>query len=123
MASDNLAQYEYTPLEHPASQIRLLEVLHDAGESNRQMECRLTTWHVDRAPAYHAISYTWDAEQPTERIRLNDCLMDIRKNSADAMRQLLHFDTSQCYWMDAICINQNDVHEKNHQVAQNWQDL
>ena len=117
MASDTLTQYEYTPLEDPGSQIRLLEVFRDSKESNCRFRCRLTTWHVDSAPAYHAISYTWGPEHPRERIRLDEASIHIRKNCADALHQLLYFGSSSYYWIDALCIDQKSVHEKNHQVA------
>ena len=117
MASDNLAQYEYTPLKNPASQIRLLEVFGDANDSSHQTKCLLTTWHVDSAPEYHAISYTWGPKEPTESIILNDASMTIRKNCADVLRQLLYFKSSRYYWIDALCIDQESIDEKNHQVA------
>ena len=111
------AQYEYTPLKDPASQIRLLEVSGDANDSSHQTKCLLTTWHVDRAPEYHAISYTWGPEEPTENILLNDASTTIRKNCADVLRQLLYFKSSRYYWIDALCIDQKSIDEKNHQVA------
>lgn len=43
--------------------------------------------------------------------------MTVRKNCADVLRQVRHFKTSTYYWIDAICINQQDIPEKNVQVA------
>lgn len=117
MGSDNCAQYEYTSLENPTSQIRLLEVFHDGPKSNNQIECRLTVWDITNAPSYHAISYTWGREKPTEYVHLDGTVMAVRKNCADVLRQLLYFKSSRYYWIDALCIDQSSVNERNHQVA------
>ena len=43
--------------------------------------------------------------------------MTVRKNCADALRQLMYFRTSHYYWIHALCIAQNSIEEKNHPVA------
>ena len=43
--------------------------------------------------------------------------MTVRKNCADVLRQVRHFRTSKYYWIDAICIDQQNIPEKNVQVA------
>jgi hypothetical protein len=42
--------------------------------------------------------------------------MTVRRNCANVLRQLAHFKTTKYYWVDAICINQDDQHEKGFQV-------
>jgi hypothetical protein len=111
-----LQPFQHTLLDDPSTQIRLLEV-DEAASSTSPLGCRLTSWNADNAPPYFAISYTWGPERPVESILVNGDFMTLRKNCADVLRQLLHFKAAKYYWIDAICIAQNVVNEKNHQVA------
>ena len=43
--------------------------------------------------------------------------MTVRKNCADVLRQVQHFKTSKYHWVDAMCIDQQNIPEKNVQVA------
>jgi hypothetical protein len=43
--------------------------------------------------------------------------MLVRKNYADVLRQLAYFQTGDYYWIDSICIDQDNVREKSDQVA------
>lgn len=110
-----LERYEYTLLTDPKSQIRLLEI--EKEPSSEKIKGKLSTWNLKDAPPYHAISYTWGPEQPIEQIILNNKTTMIRKNCADALRQILHFNPSRYYWMDALSIAQSNNEEKSHQVA------
>ncbi len=44
--------------------------------------------------------------------------MYVRQNLHDAMMQLRREETPRTFWIDAICINQNDDMEKSQQVSQ-----
>ncbi|KAF9697763.1 hypothetical protein EKO04_004210 [Ascochyta lentis] len=125
-------QFKYTALAHPARDIRLVEVHQSSGPSsipvitifevaihNAPPDCHLI-------PPYDAISYTWGDALLEERIHIRhrDALdknrvetLVVRKNCADVLRQLSHFNTSKYYWIDAICINQEDKEERAQQVA------
>jgi hypothetical protein len=76
-------------------------------------------------PSYKALSYTWGARTPVKEIRLNDRTFLIRENLWDFLSQVsssqeraIDGDTkhSDYYWIDQICIDQNSIKEKNHQV-------
>ena len=109
--------HHYTPLRDPSSQIRFLEVDCETSGPDDLIKCRLATWDVETAPPYHAISYTWGPEEPTETILLDDGPAVVRKNCADVLRQLIYFKSCLYYWLDALCIDQTNVIEKNAQVA------
>lgn len=74
---------------------------------------------MNEAPTYHAISYTWGDKTPVETIMLDGEPKTVRKNCADVLRQILYFRSSDSgyYWIDALCIDQTSVNEKNCQVA------
>ncbi len=69
---------------------------------------------------YVALSYVWGDPQATEEIFLNDASIYVTHNLEAALRQL-----RSCHrirqgfkvWVDAICINQSDIVERNEQVS------
>jgi hypothetical protein len=91
------------------------------------MQCRL---HVSRLSkennTYEALSYTWlqhaglfGREEPVQEatIRCNDREVAIGANLAAALQRLRKTDSSRIVWADALCINQDDVAERSHQVS------
>ncbi|KAI2624220.1 heterokaryon incompatibility protein-domain-containing protein [Hypoxylon sp. NC1633] len=79
-----------------------------------------------RCPPFIALSYCWGDPAITERITVNGSPMNATVNLVMALRQLRAFHNSpdklpyrsaKTYlWIDAICINQTDIEEKNSQV-------
>lgn len=74
-------------------------------------------------PQYEALSYTWgSADNPqTVQVISQDNLSEFRtlqisKNLAGALKHLRYPDKARSLWVDAICINQDDIPEKNTQV-------
>jgi hypothetical protein len=69
-------------------------------------------------PPYTALSYTWGdiTTTPTVPIQCDGQVLHIAENLAAALRVLRKEDESVYVWADAVCINQNDVKEKNNQV-------
>ncbi|KAH7396534.1 heterokaryon incompatibility protein-domain-containing protein [Phaeosphaeria sp. MPI-PUGE-AT-0046c] len=109
----------YTPLRK--SSIRLLEFLDDSG-----LTCSMKPYPRHIAPRYIALSYTWG---PTAFLKgasastfysmtLNDEKISVQQNLHDALVHL-GFQVrkrGQLFWVDALCINQNDIPERNEQV-------
>lgn len=108
------------------TQLRLLR-LDPVEAENREMPLHITleTYELDDCPEYEAISYTWAGESgdPTPRkamyvgpywdvlIQTENCssmLRDLRPRWNHAFRRL---------WVDAICINQKDILERDGQVS------
>lgn len=44
-------------------------------------------------------------------------LLYVRTNLYDALKHLRDLQIKRVFWIDAICINQSDVHERNHKIA------
>lgn len=96
-----------------AGKIRLLKTI--GGHSFRvQYEVE----HFDRkdAPPYVALSYTWGQGTATERILLDNHYYKVRPNLWQALYEMGRFGEWRYLWVDAICINQANTHERNHQV-------
>ncbi|KAE9379457.1 HET-domain-containing protein [Stipitochalara longipes BDJ] len=69
---------------------------------------------------YEALSYEWGSEENPQDIwiRGHPAPILIRENLYIALVALLLPDSWRPLWVDAICINQDDVEERNSQVTQ-----
>lgn len=107
------ASYQYKSLRDPSREIRLLRSLPG---SSRGWE---TSVHrLDQAPPYRAISYTWGEPEPLHTIMLDGCSFRVRRNCLTVLLQAdQHFGADAYIWLDAVCINQQDLDEKGPQVA------
>jgi hypothetical protein len=77
-----------------------------------------TTQHVklSTSPQYEALSYVWGSKD-MKPITLNSHPWEARENLFDALINLRHETKPRILWIDAICIKQDDVKERNHQVS------
>lgn len=70
---------------------------------------------------YDAVSYTWATQEgdssKTHAVYIDDCVLKVTQNCYAALRQLRHPEIYRSEWIDAICINQLNVRERNHQVS------
>ena len=72
----------------------------------------------DFSGPYEALSYTWGNPDRNHYITWNDKAVGVTENLYSALVHLRLTDKPRYLWSDAICINQNDVDEKNSQVQQ-----
>ncbi|CAO2653524.1 Nn.00g029350.m01.CDS01 [Neocucurbitaria sp. VM-36] len=137
----DLAEFEHALLTQEKTSIRLIKISQDLSKDHL-IQCRvihatlpppfipsdedldeaslveLEDERYEALPSYSCVSYTWG--DPLERyaIRLNDKLFYVRSN----LWEFLSMATSQLYdtflWIDALCIDQNNTTERNHQVQQ-----
>ncbi|KAK0641412.1 heterokaryon incompatibility protein-domain-containing protein [Cercophora newfieldiana] len=76
-------------------------------------------------PAYEALSYTWGspADKAKDLVGVEDgsgCItgyLQVRANLDSALRHLRLPDRSRLLWIDAICINQEDLEDRSQQVC------
>ncbi|KAI0809957.1 HET-domain-containing protein [Xylaria sp. FL0064] len=68
------------------------------------------------ANTYDALSYTWGSDEKTHTIRVGDAELPITANLHQALVHLRRRRTPRSIWADAICINQEDIPERNEQV-------
>ena len=69
-----------------------------------------------RASDYEALSYTWGDPAPAHEVECNGYSLPIGQNLFSALHALRCSDRPRRMWVDAICINQSDVAERNEQV-------
>ncbi|ETN41540.1 uncharacterized protein HMPREF1541_03476 [Cyphellophora europaea CBS 101466] len=103
----------YTPLR-TATAIRLLAI--QPGEHGSDLICEVKHDDLDAKPAYEALSYVWGNAKDTIEVICNDRKVSITRNLADALHRLRQTGQVRILWVDALCINQTDVHERSSQV-------
>jgi len=95
--------------------LRLLEV-HD---TNGTMSFRLKTLSLDEArDKFVAISYCWGTDPTSRLLPLADGTCIRIRTNVESLIARIFTDCSpgELLWIDAICINQEDVDEKTQQV-------
>lgn len=113
--------YEAVPLHLVASiNIRIIELLTPPtqhSEADSLITCRMHTVSLDDLPLYTALSYTRGDEGATESIVLNKKTVNVRRNLHDFLQEAQRRNFEGSLWIDALCIDQSKVSERNHQVA------
>lgn len=114
----NLATvYRYTSL--PANSIRLLR-LQPHSDEHAQVHCQLFEYPLldsgRGTHLYEALSYVWGSEEKPRRVSTDQGDLYITENLYAALLRLRDHSFERIIWVDAVCINQNDVKERNQQV-------
>jgi hypothetical protein len=111
--------YTYRNLNYQLGQEIRLIVL-DPGQDQEDLTCDIKHVNLLDEPAYEAVSYTWRDSQGDDslcgRIFCRGKLMWITANCQAALRCLRRTQRKRSLWVDAICIDQQNNAEKNHQV-------
>lgn len=107
-------KYRYRPLETERS-IRLVTII--PGDANDNINLTIQHWHIDDSElVYEALPYTWGAPENLKLIYINHFAFEVTPNLFDALRRLRLPDKRRTLWVDAICINQEDIAEKSTQL-------
>jgi hypothetical protein len=104
----------YNPLVAANNEFRLLTLR--AGEPGDAIATTLAHFPFHEAVPYYALSYTWGDAADVRYILLNGWEVPVTANLEVALRALRKPEEDCCFWIDALCINQNDMHERNSEV-------
>ena len=115
-----MQRYRYSPL--PLNHIRLLRLLphkdKNAPIQGKILACPLPDDDGEGGCSlYEALSYVWGSPVKPCRIQLDDAELSVTENLHCALGRLRDRWVERILWIDAICINQDDVRERNHQVS------
>lgn len=110
----------YSALDLSKSQIRLFHLQPRCPEDDSKIKCSLHLANLDdESCLYKALSYEWgDSTNVTFEGWIDNHRVPVRKNLWLALWQLRDENGVEIFWVDAICINQDNVYERNHQVKQ-----
>ncbi|PMD42922.1 HET-domain-containing protein [Hyaloscypha variabilis F] len=139
-----MSTYQYQPLGADVERgIRLVNLLPGQFDDEVQVQILHTSLSLGKSTledlSYEALSYVWGPESNPAIITIRDrksrCIVDsgteitsyiseaeaetlsIRRNLDVALRHLRKSSESRILWIDAICINQQDVEERNREVG------
>jgi hypothetical protein len=106
----------YSSLSSEAREIRLI-LLAPAENRSDPINCELNIVSLDERPHYKALSYVWGNASDTSTIQVCSQDFEATKNLEAAMRRIRDQKSPLIIWVDAICINQKDIQERNSQVS------
>lgn len=101
----------YSPLDPSKREIRLLHRSKD-NDNNYQ----LSVFPFDDAPPFFALSYVWGSSSDRRHVFVEGVPVPVTTNLAAALAQVWSATGCEYLWADALCINQFNMPEKNHQV-------
>jgi hypothetical protein len=94
---------------------RLLTIHQGSGDD--LIQCSLATADLEQNPRFEALSYCWGLPDNPRQIYLAEQRIGVRENLWWALWHLRRRDEDRVLWIDALCINQTHVEERNHQVG------
>ena len=106
-------EFEYTPLSSDVNAIRLLHV--QPADSNNVVKCLMSDSIVGRDD-YIALSHVWGEETATFQIEVDGNAFWIRPNLFAFLRHAQAHLRNTYLWIDAICVDQSNIEEKNRQI-------
>ena len=119
MCQNTIPQSLYSPLVL-VGEIRLIKL--QPGSAGSDVHCILQHAKLSNQPSnrpqYEALSYEWGPQTCLQTIRINDTIQQVRENLWSALRHLRLESEPRLLWIDALCINQEDILERNQQVNQ-----
>lgn len=134
MASPSVPSSTYSRLDTSVRQIRLLSLL-PALRNSSPIKCELLTANlnpaetfpgehlisppeaaINRHPAYEALSYVWGDPSNPIAMKLNNRDATVTRNLHAALLALRSRTKKRILWVDALCINQQDLDERASQV-------
>lgn len=106
-------RYQHRPLKN-ADSIRLLYL--QPSRFTDDIHVTLTEVSLSKTPSYEALSYVWGSPTANDPISCHGEELLVTANCIAAMRRLRHKRKRRVLWIDAICIAQDSMNERNHQV-------
>src|SRR2546421_6343612 len=106
----------YPELKLSEDSFRLLHLL--PSESDQDIiQCKfIAAKHSEWTDRYIAGSYVWGPPSPQRMILVNNTLFPVGENLHMFLSCFRKVNGSHWLWIDAICIKQDSIRERNHQV-------
>lgn len=111
-------RYTYSPVDSNAGEIRLLTLLPGVFSAPIRIILETHTLTEEDHPVYEALSYVWGATDDPITInvgRQGNNSLAVTQNLGSALQHLRSVDKLRIFWIDAICVNQQDLGERSQQ--------
>ncbi|KAK3698895.1 hypothetical protein LTR37_016772 [Vermiconidia calcicola] len=107
----------YQRLNTSKREIRLLKLLPAESNDDSPIQCQISVHRLDLDVKYDALSYCWGDPSNPPIIYLNDRRLPVTRNLYEALQSLRERHVVPGWlWVNAICINQASIPERNYQV-------
>ena len=117
----DLGPYKYTTIDKEASEIRLMTILPGVFGSEVRITIQNHVFTESQIPMYEALSYAWGSNEKSAKICIEEVdghrTLAVTSNLAEALQYLRYEDGPRVLWIDAICVDQQNVLERGHQVS------
>jgi hypothetical protein len=115
-----MPRHQYNCLDEAADEIRLATILPGIRGTRVLIELHTTCLGQGTpTPSFEALSYAWGSVHDTVEIQVgkaNDSVLAVTKNLESALQRLRSPDRPRVFWIDAICVDQENLQERGHQV-------
>jgi hypothetical protein len=111
--------YQYSPLDEETREIRLLTLLPGIFSAEIHILLHVTSFTEHYTPKYEALSYAWGSTENPVAIKVGTSEKDrlaITQDLAIALQHLRLENKTRILWIDAICVDQQNLQERGHQV-------
>ena len=105
----------YSPLDTTKKEVRFCRT--GKVPDTHRITCTLIAGQLADTVRYKCLSYVWGEIKQKKTIDLNLTEKEVTDNLFAALTSLEAFEGDGLLWIDALCINQNDLQEKTQQVA------
>lgn len=112
---EHTARFRYPGLLTAPDAVRLVNIHSPTNDGI--INATLSDAILSQNPYFYALSYEWGPIEGLRTILLNGFSIQIRKNLYDFLSIYSEKGGARALWIDAICINQDDVQERNRQVS------
>ena len=114
-----MTPYQYQPLDAEAEYVRLVYLLPAEASANIRVDIVHTRLMKEDVPKYEALSYAWGETDTPEVIYVGqkgDVAMAVTRSLFQALPYLRYRDQRRVLWVDAICVDQQNLKERGLQV-------
>jgi hypothetical protein len=104
-------RFQYDPLPHPDS-IRLIRIC----AVKPKLNCEMKIVRLGDSPSYEALSYCWGSSRKRVPVICNTASFYVSAGLSEGLTQLYRYRQTGWFWIDQMCIHQEDGTERTHQV-------
>jgi hypothetical protein len=110
-------QFHHKALNLSRNEFRLLRIQHKKSHRSETIECKIRTFKFGKRP-FIALSYAWgDLTCSQKKIKINGLPFSVGPNLWEFLKVALQTNITEWLWIDALCIDQSNIAERNHQVG------